>query len=82
MVSKPLKNYAKITFSDVLNQINSNLDQIHRIKLKAANKKYNVQKYADWAYMIQNVSEKIMIKLESLYEKKQKQNLCSRWCSS
>ena len=60
----------RLPFSDVLNQINSNFrpDPI-RIKLKAANKKYNVQKYADWAYMIQNVSEKIMTKLGKLMKK-------------
>tara|TARA_B100000989_G_C19529422_1_gene468782 strand:+ start:1403 stop:3616 length:2214 start_codon:yes stop_codon:yes gene_type:complete len=69
----------RLPLSDVLNQINSNFrpDPI-RIKLKAANKKNIMnKKYADWAYMIQNVSEKIMIKLgKNLFDKTKNKNLC------
>ncbi len=69
----------RLPLSDVLNHINPNFraDPL-RIKLKSANKK-NVtnKKYADWAFAIQNVSEKIMIKLgKDLYNKTKNQNIC------
>lgn len=65
--------------SDVLNHINSNFrpDSL-RIKLKAANKNNIMSKpYVDWAYMIQNTSEKIMINLgKNLYNKTRNKNIC------
>ena len=65
--------------SDVLNHINSNFrPNPLRIKLKPANKNNIMNKpYVDWAYMIQNTSEKIMINLgKSLYDKTKNKNLC------
>jgi carbamoyltransferase len=65
--------------SDVLNHINSNFrpDSL-RIKLKAANKNNIMSKpFVDWAYMIQNTSEKIMINLgKNLYNKTKNKNIC------
>tara|TARA_Y200000002_G_C22676045_1_gene662146 strand:- start:65 stop:2278 length:2214 start_codon:yes stop_codon:yes gene_type:complete len=69
----------RLPMSDVLNHINPNFraDPL-RIKLKAANKKNILdKKYIDWAYMIQNVSEKILIKLgKSLFNKTKNKNIC------
>ena len=65
--------------SDVLNHINSNFrPNSLRIKLKAANKNNIMSKpYVDWAYMIQNASEKIMINLgKNLYDKTKNKNIC------
>ena len=65
--------------SDVLNHVNPNFRPAPlRIKLKAANKKNIMNKtYVDWAYMIQDASEKIMINLgKNLYDKTKNKNIC------
>ena len=65
--------------SDVLNHINPNLRPIRiRQNFKRANKKNIMSKiYTDWAFMIQNKAENIMINLgKNLYKKTKNKNLC------
>ena len=65
--------------SDVLNQINNNFRaNLIRKKIRKANKKNIMNNYySDWAYMIQNKSEKIMVHLGKEIEKKSKsKNIC------
>jgi len=65
--------------SDVLNHINPNFRPVTiRQKFKRANKKNIMNKiYTDWAFMIQNKAENIMINLgKNLYKKTKNKNLC------
>ena len=65
--------------SDVLNQIDSNYrPKLIRAKTYQANKKNIMNSYyTDWAYMIQNTSEKVVTKLgKNLYNKTKNKNLC------
>ena len=65
--------------SDVLNQINSNYrPKVIREKTHQANKKNIMNSYfTDWAYMIQNTTEKVVTKLgKNLYNKTKNKNLC------
>lgn len=66
-------------YSDVLNQINKNY-KIYPFKqnYKLSNKKNIINKYfCDWAYLIQNITEKTMVHLANdLYKKNKSKNLC------
>lgn len=69
----------RMPISDVLNHINPNFRPYPlRQYLRPANKKNIMnKKYVDWAYMIQNVSEKVMINLgKELYNKTKNKNIC------
>lgn len=69
----------RMPLSDVLNHINPNFRPYPlRQNLKPANKKNIMnQQYVDWAYMIQNVSEKVMIELgKELHNKTKNKNIC------
>ena len=69
----------RMPYSDVLNQINSNYRVSPIIKkIKKANKKNILNKiYKDWAYEIQNVSEKVMSHLgKDIYKKIKSKNIC------
>jgi carbamoyltransferase len=69
----------RLPLSDVLNHINENFRPYpFRENIKASNKKNIMnRKYVDWAYMIQNVSEKVMINLgKELYDKTKNKNIC------
>lgn len=69
----------RMPFSDVLNHINPNFrPKVIKQKICKVNKsKITQRKYADWAYMIQNTAEKIMIKLgKDLYNKTKQKNIC------
>tara|TARA_B100001057_G_scaffold501302_1_gene623586 strand:+ start:1579 stop:3780 length:2202 start_codon:yes stop_codon:yes gene_type:complete len=65
--------------SDVLNQINPNYrPKVIREKTHQANKKNIMKSYfTDWAYMIQNTTEKVVTQLgKNLYKKTKNKNLC------
>ena len=65
--------------SDLLNQINSNYRlQVIRKKISVA-KESNIlsKKYSNWAYMIQNITEKIFTKLgRDIFKKTKAKNIC------
>tara|TARA_B100001057_G_scaffold312929_1_gene313026 strand:+ start:989 stop:3208 length:2220 start_codon:yes stop_codon:yes gene_type:complete len=69
----------RMPYSDVLNHLNVNFrPKVIRNKVKKSNKKNVMNKYfKDYAYMIQNSSEKVMKKLgEDLYKITKEKNIC------
>ena len=69
----------KLPYSDVLNQINSNFrPDVLKLKYPKATRSNIMNKiFCDWAYKIQNVTEKVMVHLgKEIYKKTKTNNLC------
>lgn len=69
----------RMPYSDVLNHINDNFrPKVMKIKYPVANKKNIMKKiFCDWAYAVQDLTEKVLLHLgKEIYKLKKTKNIC------